>query len=184
LRIARLTPFTTTMGSGISGSIPENLVARFFTSRVILRATFRAPVALAFGFARLVRGLAGDDLPRDLAAADLVRADVAFAGFARDLTAADFARRDAGLVLARLVLARRDAVAALRAGWAAFLAVDRRTDFFFATGICSSHLNIDDNLLKRRIGRFSSPHVCELAGNSSSDRDASIAGDPVFIPHQ
>jgi hypothetical protein len=144
---------------GISGSIRENLVARFFTSRVILRATFRAPAAVPVGFARVARGLAVEDLPRDLAAADLarpdpVRADLAFAdlrardfaGFARDFTAAGFARRDAALAFAR----REAAAPALRAGWAAFLAVDRRVDFFFATGICSSHLNIDDNLLKRR----------------------------------
>jgi hypothetical protein len=134
-------PFTTTMGSmcGISGSIPENRVACFVTLRVTLRATFLAPAAVPLGFARLARDLAADVLLRDLTAADLARD---FAGFARDLAAAGFARREDAPAFARRVAAAPALriVAALCAGWAAFLlvaflAVRRRFDFFFATGI-------------------------------------------------
>jgi hypothetical protein len=87
--------------------MPDNLPACFVTLRVILRATFRA-LAVVPGFARLARDFAADDLPRDLAAADLERADFAgfardLAGFARDLAAAGFARREATPTLARRV---------------------------------------------------------------------------------
>ena len=108
--------------------MPDNLPACFFAPRVTLRTALRA-VAVVPGFALLAR---------DLAAVDLLRADVAFLGFARDLAAAGFVRRDVA-VLARPFAAALRTVPALRAGWAAFLAVflavGRRFDFFFATGI-------------------------------------------------
>ena len=190
--MARLMPFTTTMGStprcGISGSIPENLVTCFFTLRVTLRATFRAPAAVSLGFARLARDLTADGLPRDLAAVDLAPA---FLGFARDLTAAGLARRETAPAFARRVTAARRVAAApalrrapaLRAGLVAFLAVDRRVDFFFDTGIWSSHLDIGDNLLKRRIGALSSldlPCVTSRVIRST----CIYWRDQVFIPHQ
>ena len=147
--MARLMPFTTTMGStprcGISGSILENRVTFFFTLCVTLRATFLAPAAVPAGVARLARDFAADDFLRGLAAVDLARD---FAGFARDRAAAGFARREAAPAFLRragAAAALRAApalrtVPVLRAGWVAFsvfafLRVTRRFDFFFATGI-------------------------------------------------
>jgi hypothetical protein len=109
--MARRMPLTTTIGStprcGMSGSMPDNLPACFFTPRltfrVTLRAAFRA-VAAVPGFARLARDF-GADLARDLAVADRPRADLALVGFARDLAAAGFARREAAPALARRVAA-------------------------------------------------------------------------------
>ena len=115
--MARRMPLTTTIGStptcGMSGSMPDNLPACFFTPRVTFRVTLRAAfraVAAVPGFARLARDFAADDLPRDLTAADLARADfvradlvladLALVGFARDLAAAGFARREAALATA------------------------------------------------------------------------------------
>ena len=82
--MARRMPLTTTIGStprcGMSGSMPDNLPACFFTPRVTFRVTLRAvfrAVAAVPGFARFARDFAAGDLPRDLAAADLARADLA-----------------------------------------------------------------------------------------------------------